>query len=105
MYLANLNLSTIDLSKQPVHDVSAVFRNYFRELPEPLIPFELYEPLMKVQRDSSIPFDDRIKALKQVISKIPPVNLPLLKYTINLLRDIEEYSDINKMTASYVQLV
>lgn len=105
MFVANLNLSTIDLSKQPVHDVSAVFRNYFRELPEPLIPFELYEPLMKVQRDSSIPFDDRIKALKQVISKIPPENLPLLKYTINLLRYIEEYSDINKMTSSYVLLL
>ena len=40
----------IDLMTEDPHDVAAVLRIFMRELPEPVIPFALYDPLIAVQR-------------------------------------------------------
>lgn len=94
------NYSEIDLSCCNVHDVAAVLRIFFRELPEPVIPFNLYEPLLEVQRNAKIPIDERISLLRDILKNLPEEHLPLLKYLIRFLQDVEEQSEFNKMTVS-----
>jgi hypothetical protein len=83
-----------------VHDVAAVLRLYFRELPSPVIPFSFYEPLMEIQRNKSLSREERVESIKRIILEIPPLNLPLLKYLIQFLHNVEEYSYVNRMTVS-----
>lgn len=97
--------SHIDLRKHDVHDVAAVLRIFFRDLPEPLIPFSLYEPLLSIQRDENLTLDQRLRAIKGIIDKIPPVHSNVLNYLIKFLLDVEEYSDINKMTVKNIAIV
>ena len=92
----------IDLSKYNVHDVAAVLRIFFREMPEPVIPFDMYEPLLEIQRDASIPLDERIQRIKNVLVNLPPAHVPMLRYLVQFLQDVEEQSEYNKMTVSYV---
>ena len=90
------------MSPYDVHDVGAVLRVFFRDLPEPVIPFRLYEPLMEIQRDASITLDERSTRIQGILDQMPKPHIPLLRYLIAFLQDIEEQSDANKMTVSYV---
>jgi len=99
------NYDEIDLSPYDVHDVAAVLRIFFRELPEPVIPFDLYEPLLKIQRDANIPLDTRISEIKKVLQQIPQAHLPILQYLIKFLQDVEEHCEVNKMTVSNLAIV
>ena len=73
---------------------------YLRELPNPVIPYSFYEPLMEIQRDANLPIVERVNAIQQIVAKIPISNTPLLQYLIRFLQDVEEFSHINKMTVS-----
>ena len=95
-----MNLAEVNFGTYNIHDVGAVLRIFFRELPDPLIPFRLYEPLMEIQRDVSLQIRDRIVAIRSVIEQMPPGHVPLLRYLIRFLQDVEEHSDVNKMTVS-----
>lgn len=39
-----------ELSKYNIHAICGVLKLWFRELPEPLIPFELYDDIIKLER-------------------------------------------------------
>jgi len=106
--LDNSSLKSFDsirLVDLDVHDVAAVLRVYFRELPVPVIPFEFYEPLMNVQRNADLSIDDRVQAIKKIIVTLPPTNTALLKYLVRFLQEVEAYSHINKMTVSNLAIV
>lgn len=60
----------------------------------------MYEPLLTIQRDASIPFDDRIRAIKKILLSLPPIHLNILKYLINFLQKVEDQAEFNKMTVS-----
>jgi len=92
----------VDLSKQNPHDVAEVLRGFFRDLPEPVIPFHLYEPLVKIQKDASLQLEDRIEELKSVIIRVPIIRMPLLKHLVKFLQDVEGHSETNKMTVAFV---
>ena len=91
---------SIQLASYNVHDVAAVLRVFFREMPEPVIPFEMYEPLMEVQRNVDLPIDSRVRAIKDIILGLSPSNAALLRFLVKFLQDIEEHSNVNKMTVS-----
>jgi len=95
----------INLKEWDVHDVGSVLKIFFRELPEPLVPFALFEPLMDVQRNGSLEREERLNALKPILHQLPPTNITLLKYLVQFLQDIEEHSDVNKMTVSNLAIV
>jgi len=95
----------INMDNCDVHDVAAVLRLYFRELPSPVIPFSFYEPLMEIQRNAGLSLEERVNSIKRIILEIPPLNMPLLKYLIQFLQAVEEHSYINRMTVSNLAIV
>lgn len=99
------NYDSISLSSYKTHDIAAVLRIFFREMPEPVIPFEMYEPLMEVQRNADLERSKRVEAIRKIIIDLSPSSTALLCYLIGFLQDIEEHSTVNKMTVSNLAIV
>eukprot|EP00339_Tiarina_fusa_P002662 CAMPEP_0117012312 /NCGR_PEP_ID=MMETSP0472-20121206/10391_1 /TAXON_ID=693140 ORGANISM="Tiarina fusus, Strain LIS" /NCGR_SAMPLE_ID=MMETSP0472 /ASSEMBLY_ACC=CAM_ASM_000603 /LENGTH=299 /DNA_ID=CAMNT_0004715353 /DNA_START=254 /DNA_END=1153 /DNA_ORIENTATION=+ len=91
-----------DLTKYNIHAICGVLKLWFRELPEPLMPFSLYDKIVHLERENP---DDK---LEQYTTDIMP-NLgetrPTLEYLIRFLRQMCENSAANKMSASNASIV
>lgn len=97
-----------------VHDAANVLRRYLNDLPEPVVPLDLYEkfrePLQGATRqaagDSEGPlfvenFDinGAIAKYQQLITELPPLNRQLLLYLLDLLAVFAAKSDENRMNS------
>jgi hypothetical protein len=77
------------------HTVTGVLKLYFRELPEPLMTYDLYESFVAAQQERDP--NKRIRYIRHLISSLPQVNRSTLKYLIGFLARVEKFSDVNKM--------
>lgn len=97
-----------------VHDAANVLRRYLNDLPEPVVPLDLYEkfrdPLRgatkQVTGDAEGPqfvpdFDEKgaIRIYQQLITELPPLNRQLLLYILDLLAVFAAKSEENRMTS------
>jgi len=76
-------------------DVSSLVKLYFRELPAPLLTYELYDCFIAVQ---GLPEELREGAIIKLLHLLPKNNLMLLICICDLLKEVSTYSQINKMT-------
>ncbi|XP_057245469.1 rho GTPase-activating protein 44-like, partial [Malurus melanocephalus] len=82
---------------------TGALKSYLRELPEPLMTFELYEEWIQA---SNIPEQEkRLQALWNACEKLPKANYNNIRYVIKFLAKLTEYQDMNKMTPSNVAIV
>ncbi|KFV61792.1 Rho GTPase-activating protein 44, partial [Dryobates pubescens] len=82
---------------------TGALKSYLRELPEPLMTFELYEEWIQA---SNIPEQEkRLQALWNACEKLPKANYNNIRYLIKFLAKLTEYQDMNKMTPSNVAIV
>eukprot|EP01103_Thecamoeba_quadrilineata_P017578 TRINITY_DN6304_c0_g1_i1.p1 TRINITY_DN6304_c0_g1~~TRINITY_DN6304_c0_g1_i1.p1 ORF type:complete len:1009 (+),score=168.11 TRINITY_DN6304_c0_g1_i1:207-3029(+) len=81
-------------------DLAALLKLYFRELPEPLLPFNCYEPLMTLSSKYEDSQEEMAVALKEKLQQIPKLNFVVLQSLIKFLRRISEHSEVNMMKAS-----
>ncbi|KAL3877621.1 hypothetical protein ACJMK2_035307 [Sinanodonta woodiana] len=84
------------------HTVAGALKQYLRELPEPLLTFDLYSEFLAVCQK---PQDQRLQALWSVIDKLPKPNYNNFRYLIKFLSKLAEKSDVNKMTPSNIAIV
>ncbi|XP_063611958.1 uncharacterized protein LOC134785525 [Penaeus indicus] len=72
------------------HDVATLLKEFFRDLPEPLLTRELYEPLIKTQkiRNRKLQFE----ALQHLIQLLPVPNRDTLYSLLNFLATVAENS-------------
>ena len=97
-----------------VHDAANVFRRYLNDLPEPVVPLDLYEKFREPLRgatkqalgDAEGPqfvenFDQKaaIASYQKLITGLPPLNKQLLLYILDLLAVFAAKSDENRMTS------
>merc|ERR1712110_671422 len=86
-----------------VHLVAVLLKAFFRELPEPLLTFDLFEDVMSFQQ---LPTEAREKFIKDSLkSKLPEQNFLVLKYLVNFLSMVNDSSCLNKMTFSNLAVV
>ncbi|KAK2463426.1 hypothetical protein APHAL10511_004512 [Amanita phalloides] len=82
------------------HDVASVFRRYLTQMPEPVIPWDMYhsfrDPLAKDYYNQ----DEVIKTYKSLIRRISRPNQYLLLYVLDLLSVFARKSEKNLMTAA-----
>lgn len=86
----------VDLTSEPDHHtVSGLLKLFFREMPEPLLTFELYESFIAAQaeRDSI----KRIRYVRHLLTLLPVANRATLKYLMVFLSRVEKHSAVNKM--------
>lgn len=83
-----------------IHTVASLLKQFLRDLPEPIIPQEFYEPVMKmVTRDMHIEPDAALERLCKLLTHIPAVSYNLLQYICKFLQEVTRHESENKMTA------
>lgn len=85
------------------HAVAGALKSYLRELPEPLMTFDLYDDWMRAA--SLKEPGARLEALQQVCSRLPQENLSNLRYLMKFLARLAEEQEVNKMTPSNIAIV
>ncbi|XP_072337217.1 rho GTPase-activating protein 17a isoform X6 [Scyliorhinus torazame] len=102
---AALDCSTAQLEEfySDQHAVAGALKSYLRELPEPLMTFQLYDEWVQA---ASVPESDKkLQALWVTCSKMPKSNSSNFRYLIKFLSKLAQNSEINKMTPSNIAIV
>uniref|UniRef100_A0A8C5C4V7 Rho GTPase activating protein 44 n=1 Tax=Gadus morhua TaxID=8049 RepID=A0A8C5C4V7_GADMO len=102
---ASLDCGVMDVQEYSAdpHAIAGALKSYLRELPEPLMTFELYDEWIQ---SSNIQDQDKRKlALQLTCDKLPPANANNFKYLIKFLSKLTEYQDDNKMTPGNIAIV
>jgi hypothetical protein len=55
--------------KQDIHAVSSLLKMYFRELPNPLCTYQLYEKFVAAAKSSD---EERLFKMREVVHELPP---------------------------------
>ncbi|XP_073698898.1 rho GTPase-activating protein 17b isoform X3 [Garra rufa] len=102
---AALDCSTSQLEEfySDPHAVAGALKSYLRELPEPLMSYQLYEEWIQASNISDS--DKRLQALWVVCDMLPKANKTNFRYLVKFLAKLALESDINKMTASNIAIV
>lgn len=106
----------LDWSGYTVHDAANTLRQYFNQLPEPIVPLQCYDafraPLKGHQAEAVglIPGqapsiggfnpDATVQIYQALIQELPSLNRQLLLYILDLLAVFAAKSDVNMMTTS-----
>uniref|UniRef100_A0A671VZ76 Rho GTPase-activating protein 17 n=1 Tax=Sparus aurata TaxID=8175 RepID=A0A671VZ76_SPAAU len=102
---AALDCSTSQLEEfySDPHAVAGALKSYLRELPEPLMSYQLYDDW--IQASSVTDPDKRLQALWVVCDKLPKNNKTNLRYLVKFLSKLAQDSEVNKMTPSNIAIV
>ncbi|XP_058714391.1 rho GTPase-activating protein 45 isoform X2 [Poecile atricapillus] len=119
----------VELSQASPHDISNVLKLYLRQLPEPLMPFRLYNELMGLAKESLQGSEakgrsgkggpellDRgadtdqvvlslVLKLRELLKELPCENMATLQFLLQHLRRIMEVEQDNKMTSGNLGIV
>ncbi|NXG64115.1 HMHA1 protein, partial [Hemiprocne comata] len=119
----------VELSQASPHDISNVLKLYLRQLPEPIMPFRMYNELMGLAKESLQGGEAKGKGgkggpelidkgadtdkmvvslvlrLKELLRDLPWENMATLQYLLQHLRRIVEVEQDNKMTSSNLGIV
>lgn len=81
------------------HTVVALFKLYLRELPEPLLTYALYDPLVRSQSEPGLTPEERMRRVEALLAQLPRPNKVLLWHVITFAAELTRHQDKNKMTA------
>lgn len=85
------------------HAVAGALKSYLRELPEPLMIFELYNEWFEAAGEKDL--DVKLERFRAVLKKLPPENYNNLRYLIQFLACLSEHQAVNRMTPSNIAIV
>ncbi|KAL9707910.1 hypothetical protein quinque_011428 [Culex quinquefasciatus] len=97
--------------KQDIHAVSSLLKMYFRELPNPLCTYQLYDHFVeaiqtRVDPNSAAgPPDLKLRMIRQTVQKLPPPHYRTLKYLATHLLKISRHSASTGMTERNIAIV
>merc|ERR1712137_822076 len=95
----------IDFSLCSAHDVAGLCKLYLRELPEPLVPYELYETVIDIEHEIAKHNDQdasSIEKVAEIIRNVPVTQRKVLQFVLNFLK---EYSVHAKKTVDNLAMV
>ncbi|XP_056285850.1 SH3 domain-binding protein 1 [Pseudoliparis swirei] len=85
------------------HAVAGALKGYLRELPEPLMTFELYNDwfIAAGVKDPT----EKLDMYRALLRKLPPDNYNNLRYLVQFLSLLSEQQAVNKMTPGNIAIV
>uniref|UniRef100_A0A3Q4AK89 Uncharacterized protein n=1 Tax=Mola mola TaxID=94237 RepID=A0A3Q4AK89_MOLML len=85
------------------HAVAGALKSYLRELPEPLMTFELYSDWFKAAGEKDL--TEKLEHFRVLLKKLPLENYNNLRYLVTFLYLLSEQQAVNKMTPSNIAIV
>ncbi|KAM4564819.1 active breakpoint cluster region-related protein isoform 2-T2 [Fundulus diaphanus] len=93
---SNLREAVTRMRCAEVNTVSGVLKLYFRELPEPLVPADLFQGLANALNIQDM--NSRLDAMLSLLESTPDVNRNTFLYLLHHLQRVAQRQDVNKMT-------
>eukprot|EP01130_Rhizamoeba_saxonica_P017141 TRINITY_DN8184_c0_g1_i3.p1 TRINITY_DN8184_c0_g1~~TRINITY_DN8184_c0_g1_i3.p1 ORF type:complete len:861 (-),score=240.88 TRINITY_DN8184_c0_g1_i3:55-2496(-) len=89
--------------EEDIHNICSMLKLYFRELPNPLLTFQLYDRFIKSQdiEDDSA----RLEEVKTITHELPDYYYETLKFLVEYLSEISDNNHVNKMTTENLAVV
>ncbi|XP_077481699.1 bargin isoform X2 [Stigmatopora argus] len=85
------------------HAVAGALKCYLRELPEPLMTFELYQDWFKAASEKDQ--NEKLQQFRTLLKKLPRENYNNLRYLVQFLSLLSEEQAANKMSPGNVAIV
>nr|XP_016942821.1 GTPase-activating protein CdGAPr [Drosophila suzukii]XP_036669619.1 GTPase-activating protein CdGAPr [Drosophila suzukii] len=91
--------------KQDIHAVSSLLKMYFRELPNPLCTYQLYDNFVEAIQVKADEADERLRLMKETVLKLPPPHYRTLKYLAEHLFKVSQHHERTGMTDKNLAIV
>uniref|UniRef100_A0A8C2BHI8 Rho GTPase activating protein 9 n=1 Tax=Cyprinus carpio TaxID=7962 RepID=A0A8C2BHI8_CYPCA len=88
---------------EDIHVITGALKLFFRELPEPLVPYGFFQDIVETVKLSD--YEEKVERLKHLVLSMPPPNHHTLRHMIQHLRRVMECSDSNRMTTQNIGIV
>ncbi|KAJ8039707.1 Rho GTPase-activating protein 45 [Holothuria leucospilota] len=101
----------VDLSETQAHLITSVLKLYFRQLPESLLQFQLFQEFVAAakefpaSRDVEYEREAVIARFQQVTNKLPDANRKTASILMHHLKRVSEHESTNQMTSSNISIV
>ncbi|KAM3864422.1 GEM-interacting protein [Diretmus argenteus] len=107
----------VDLTDLSPHDITSVLKHFFKELPEPLLTFDLYKDFITAgkriqhlsERESTAEttamINDIIHNLQELLEKLPSYSYNTLQHMMRHLHRVSESFEENKMSPGNLGIV
>ncbi|RWS29857.1 unconventional myosin-IXa-like isoform X2 [Leptotrombidium deliense] len=97
------NVEDTDLDSYSVHVLTAVLKSFFRDMPEPLMTFELYDDFLWSTSISEA--QERVQAIYSHIAKLPRSNYDVMERLVFHLARVAQQENANRMNANSLAIV
>ncbi|XP_040889384.1 rho GTPase-activating protein 15 isoform X4 [Toxotes jaculatrix] len=88
---------------EDIHVITGALKLFFRELPEPLVPYGFFTDIVETVKMSD--YMDKVDRLKCLVLNMPPPNHDTLMFMCRHLKRVLEHSDTNRMTTQNIGIV
>lgn len=88
---------------EDVHVITGALKLFFRELPEPLVPYGFFTDIVETVKMTD--YIDKVDRLKCLVLNMPPPNHDTLQFMCRHLKRVLQHSDSNRMTTQNIGIV
>lgn len=92
-----------DVFRQDIHSVGSLCKLYFRELPNPLLTYQLYDRFSEAV--SAATDEERLVKIHNVIQQLPPPHYRTLEYLMRHLSHLATFSSTTNMHTKNLAIV
>ncbi|KAM8902429.1 rho GTPase-activating protein 32 isoform 2-T3 [Spinachia spinachia] len=92
-----------DVFRQDIHSVGSLCKLYFRELPNPLLTYQLYDRFSEAV--SAATDEERLVKIHNVIQQLPPPHYRTLEYLMRHLSHLATFSPVTNMHTKNIAIV
>ncbi|XP_040395428.1 rho GTPase-activating protein 9 isoform X2 [Cygnus olor] len=96
-------LSLADPEWSDIHVVTGALKLFFRELPEPLVPYGLFNPFIEAIKLPDP--QEQVQRVAELVQSMPPPNYATLRYLVAHLCRVMGQADVNRMTCQNIGIV
>jgi len=102
------NILDLQWDKIHVNVAATLLKLFFRELGEPLVPYECYDRFLSVQRQyqqQTTVKQAKLSLVQPIFQLLPPANVQLLVFLIKFLLQVASFSSQNRMDLSNLSII
>ncbi|CAB1314516.1 unnamed protein product [Coregonus sp. 'balchen'] len=103
-FLVNHEKLNLDQSEwEDIHVITGALKLFFRELPEPLVPYGFFTDIVETIKMSD--YLDKVDRLKWLVLSMPPPNHDTMRFMFSHLKRVMEHADSNRMSTQNIGIV